>query len=141
MINIDQSLIFQIINFLLLMIILNALLYRPIRSILKERAERIAGLAAEADKVKTEMTQKEQDYRKKLQQARKEGFEQKNLFKLQGQEEEKKLLLEANQKVEAELAQNRKKIAQEVEEAREKLSGEVASFSQEIAHKILGRMI
>jgi len=141
MINIDQSLIFQIINFLLLMIILNALLYRPIRSILKERAERIAGLATEADKVKADMTQKEQDYQNKLQQARKEGFEQKNLFKLQGQEEEKKLLLEANQKVDAELAQNRKKIAQEVKEAREKLSGEVASFSQEIAQKILGRMI
>ena len=76
-----------------------------------------------------------------MQQARKEGFEQKNLFKLEGQEEEKKLLQQANLKIEAELTQNRQKIALQVEEARKKLSGEVASFSQEIAQKILGRTI
>lgn len=141
MINIDQSLIFQIINFLLLMIILNTLLYRPIRNILKQRAEKMALLTNEAAKALSDMTQKDQDYQDKLQQARKEGFEQKNSFKLLGQEEEKKLLQEANQKVEVQLSENRQKIAQLVEEARKKLSGEVASFSQEIAQKILGRTI
>ena len=141
MINVDQSLIYQIINVLLLMLILNALLYKPIRNILKQRAEKVAGLTSEALKAQTDMTQKDQDYQNRLQQARKEGFEQKNLFKLEGQEEEKKLLQIANQKIEAELAQNRQKIAGQVEEARKKLSGEVASFSQEIAQKILGRTI
>ncbi len=141
MINIDQSLIYQIINFLLLLLILNALLYKPIRTILKQRAERVAGLTSEAQKAQADMIQKEQDYRNRLQQARKEGFEQKNLFKLEGQEEEKRLLQQANQKIEAEMTQNRQKIAQQVEEARKTLSGEVASFSQEIAQKILGRKI
>jgi F-type H+-transporting ATPase subunit b len=141
MINIDQSLIYQIINFLLLLLILNALLYKPIRTILKQRAEKVAGLTSEAQKAQADMIQKEQDYQNRLQQARKEGFEQKNLFKLEGQEEEKRLLLQANQKIEAELTQNRQKIAQQVEEARIKLSGELASFSQEIAQKILGRKI
>jgi F-type H+-transporting ATPase subunit b len=141
MINIDQSVIYQIINFLLLMLILNAILYKPIRTILKQRAEKMTGLKSEAQKAQADMIQKDQDYQNRLQQARKEGFEQKNLFKLEGQEEEKKLLQQANQKIEAELTQNRQKIAQQVEEARKKLSGEVASFSQEIAQKILGRKI
>jgi F-type H+-transporting ATPase subunit b len=141
MINIDQSLIFQLVNFLLLMFILNALLYRPIRNILKQRASKIALLEEEAQKAKSEMVKKEQDYQDRLQQARKEGSEQKNQFKLAGQEEEKKLLQQTNQKIEADLTQNRQKIAQQVEEARKKLSGEVASFSQEIAQKILGRSI
>jgi F-type H+-transporting ATPase subunit b len=141
MINIDQSLIYQIINFLLLLLILNALLYKPIRTILKQRAEKVAGLTSEAQKAQADMIQKEQDYQNRLQQARKEGFEQKNLFKLEGQEEEKRLLQQANQKIEVEMTQNRQKIAQQVEEARKKLSGEVASFSQEIAQKILGRKI
>ncbi|MBI4767596.1 MAG: ATP synthase F0 subunit B [Deltaproteobacteria bacterium] len=141
MINIDQSLIYQIINFLLLLLILNALLYKPIRNILKQRAEKVSGLAAEAQKAQADMIQKEQDYQNRLQQARKEGFEQKNLFKLEGQEEEKRLLQQANQKIEAELTQNRQQITRQVEEARKKLSGEVASFSQEIAQKILGRKI
>ncbi len=120
MINIDQSLIYQIINVLLLMLILNILLYKPIRTILKQRAEKVAHLAAEAQKAHSDMIQKDQDYQDRLLQARKDGFEQKNLFKLQGQEEEKKLLQQANQKIEAELAQNRQTIAQQVEEARKK---------------------
>jgi F-type H+-transporting ATPase subunit b len=141
MINIDQSLIFQLINFLLLMVILNSLLYRPIRNILKQRAGKIAQLEEEAQKAHSDMIKKEQDYQDKLQQARRDGFEQKNQFKLQGQDEERKLLQQANQKVESELSQNRQKITQQIEEARKKLSGEVASFSQEIAQKILGRTI
>ncbi len=137
----DQSLFYQIINVLLLILILNTFLYKPIRTILKQRAEKVGGLTSEAQKAHSEMIQKEQDYQARLQQARKEGFEQKNLFKLEGQEEEKRLLQQANLKIEAELTQNRQKIALQVEEAREKLSGEVASFSQEIAQKILGRTI
>jgi F-type H+-transporting ATPase subunit b len=123
------------------MLILNALLYKPIRNILKQRAEKVVGLTSEAQKAQAAMIQKEQDYQNRLQQARKEGFEQKNLFKLEGQEEEKRLVQQANQKIEADLAQNRQKIAQQVDEARKKLSGEVASFSQQIAQKILGRTI
>lgn len=141
MINIDQSLIFQIVNFLLLMLILNTLLYRPIRNMLKQRADKVGLLEEEAKKAQTDRIQKEEDYQNQLQQARKAGFEQKNIFKLQGQEAEKKLFQEANLKAEAELSLNRQKVAQQVEEARKKLSGEVANFSQEIAQKILGRTI
>ncbi len=43
MIEINQSLLIQIINILLLMWILNVLLYKPIRSILKQRSEKLAG--------------------------------------------------------------------------------------------------
>ena len=141
MITIDQSLIYQIINFVLLMLILNAILYKPIRNILKQRAEKVASLTSEAQKAHADMIQKEQDYQDRLFQARKEGFEQKNLFKTEGQDEEKRLIQQANQKIEADLAQNRQIIAQQVEDARKKLSGEVTTFSQEIAQKILGRTI
>jgi F-type H+-transporting ATPase subunit b len=141
MIEINQSLIFQIINLLLLMLILNALLYKPIRTILKNRAEKMASLEAEANKARADLVQKDQDYQNQLQLARKEGFEYKNQLKLAGQEEEKKVLQEAGQQVDAQLDQNRQKIVQQVEAARRKLSAEVSSFSQEIAQKILGRTI
>lgn len=141
MIEINQSLIFQIINLLLLMLILNALLYKPIRTILKNRAEKMAALEAEANKARADLIQKDQDYQNQLQLARKEGFEYKNQLKLAGQEEEKKVLQEAGQQVDAQLDQNRQKIVQQVEAARRKLSDEVSSFSQEIAQKILGRTI
>ena len=53
MISLDITFIFQLVNFLVLMMLLNVLLYRPIRKILADRAAEIAGgheKAAEVDR-------------------------------------------------------------------------------------------
>ena len=41
MLNIDGTLIVQIVNFLVLLLILNFILFRPIRSVLARRADEI----------------------------------------------------------------------------------------------------
>lgn len=141
MIEINQSLLFQIINLLLLMWILNILLYKPIRTILKQRAERLAQLDVEAGAAVSGLAQKEKEFQDRLILARKDGLDQKNQLKLAAQEEEKKLLQEAAQQAEGELAKARQNISQQIEAARGGLTSDLASFSQEIAQKILGRTI
>ena len=78
MIEINQSLLIQIINVLLLMWILNVVLFKPIRTILKQRAEKLALLDSEANAAAIGLSQKEKEYQDQLIQARKEGMEQKN---------------------------------------------------------------
>ena len=141
MIEINQSLLIQIINVLLLMWLLNVILYKPIRAILKQRSEKLALLESEAGAAQKGLTDKEKDYQQRLLAARKEGLDYKNELKLKAQEEEKKLIQEANQKVEGELTQARQKISQQLEAARKSLTGDLSAFSQEIAIKILGRTI
>jgi F-type H+-transporting ATPase subunit b len=141
MIDINLSLFIQLINILLLMWILNILLYKPIRTILRQRAEKKGLLTSECLTAEENLVRKKNEVQEQLQQARKAGMDQKNLLKLDAQEEEKKLLQEANQKVEGELTQARSKIVQQLEAARKSLTGDVAAFSQEIAQKILGRTI
>ena len=46
MVNIDGTLFVQIANFIILIFVLNSVLYRPIRKILKEREEKVNGLDA-----------------------------------------------------------------------------------------------
>jgi F-type H+-transporting ATPase subunit b len=141
MIEINQSLLIQIINVLLLMWLLNVILYKPIRGILKQRGEKLALLEAEAAAAQKGLADKEKDYSERLLAARKEGLDYKNELKLKAQEEEKNLVQAANQKVEGELTQARQKISQQLEAARKSLTGDLSAFSQEIATKILGRTI
>ena len=49
MIQINFTLFIQLINFLVLLFILNAILYKPIRAKLKERAEQMAKDREKAD--------------------------------------------------------------------------------------------
>ena len=49
MVSIDGSLIIQIVNFIFLIWILNVVLYKPIRKVLIQRKEKIAGLEQKID--------------------------------------------------------------------------------------------
>ena len=44
MVNVDVSLLIQIINFIVLIWVLNLVLYKPIRNILIQRKEKVANL-------------------------------------------------------------------------------------------------
>ena len=58
MVSVDGSIVVQIVNFLLLIWILNMVLYKPIRKILLERKEKIAGLQGVIDGSDQEVVEK-----------------------------------------------------------------------------------
>ena len=42
MINLDVAFVFQLVNFLVLVLVLNVFLYKPIRKVLADRAEQVS---------------------------------------------------------------------------------------------------
>ena len=74
MINPDITLIIQMINFLILLFVLNLILFRPIRKIIKERNQIVEDfnndIASLTDNAQESLGQFEQ----KIQEARKEGL-------------------------------------------------------------------
>ena len=103
MIDINTSLIIQIVNFLLIMIVLNFILYRPIRRILQERRETFSGFEVDISDLATRTDQKARDFEALLLAARKDGFLRKDEIKGEGQEEEKKILSAATGEAEAKI--------------------------------------
>ncbi len=63
----------QLINFVAMIIILNALLYKPVRKMLNERTARIEQSMKEAEQVQTQMQQAKSDYEAKIAEARQEA--------------------------------------------------------------------
>ena len=135
----DGSLLIQIANFVFTIWVLNLLLYKPIRKILKQRKEKIDALELSIETSTKDAGEKDEAFLAGIKEARATGVEKKNALVQEAADEEKSILADLNQKTQAELAQVREKIKKEAKTVRESLQKEVDSFAEQISEKILGR--
>jgi F-type H+-transporting ATPase subunit b len=137
----DYTLFIQIANFLLLLVLLNAILYRPIRKILKNRREEMDGFQNKIQDFEGKFS----SYTKRIQEgtseARKEGLKERESLKKNGQEEEKQMLREASSKASLKIGDARKEMDEKLKGVRLSLEREMALFSKELAEKVLGRSL
>ena len=141
MISVDYTLFIQMANFIMLIFILNAILYKPIRKILIERKKKIQGYKEGIEGLQRDASESEETFQAKIGEAKTKGFQEKETLKQTGQEEEKQLISEINQKAQTELEAVRGQIAKDAEVARRGLQRDIKVFSAAIAEKILGRAV
>jgi len=140
-ISADWTLFLQIANFLVLVFILNAVLYKPIRKILADRQAKIRGLEAGISTAENEAVEAENSFKEKMSGARVKGNEEKDKFKQAGEEEQKRIIGEVNEASQKELENVRAQVVKDVEQAKSKLQEEIKGYSAAIAEKILGRAV
>ncbi len=141
MLNIDGTVILQIANFLVLLVVMNIILYKPIRGILAKRNEEMASRQKMIDDYQGRVQDNEEAIESGMVSARKEGHQEKESLKVLGQEEEKGVLQEAGSAVERKLTAAKQEIETKITAARESLESEISGFSNELAEKILGRSV
>jgi F-type H+-transporting ATPase subunit b len=141
MLNIDYSLFIQIANFLFLLILLNIILYRPIRSILIKRKKEMSSTEEIAQDWRRKANKYSEDFEENLSDMKKKGLKEKGEFKNQGMEEEKEMLRHTYSSVEDKIHKTRIEIQDKVSQVRQSLKTELETFSQDLAEKILGRDI
>ncbi len=137
----DWTVIIQIANFLFLIFVLNLLLYRPIRKILKDRREKFKAMQAAIDGATKGAQEKENAVAQAIREARAKGLKEKEALVHQAEEEERRLVEAINTKAQVELAEMRLKIARDAEQVGRSLHSQVEGFAREITRKILGRAV
>ncbi len=140
-ISLDYTLWIQIVNFLLLIFILNFILYKPIMGILEKRKEQIEGSEQEIKELNLTVEQKEARYQEKLRLAKNDALEQKKAIVREGSDSAKAILDGARSEVPKIVEQFEKKVAQEVGDARLALREQSEKIAMEIAQKVMGRSI
>lgn len=141
MLSVDGTLILQIANFLVLLLVLNTILFKPIRKILAEREAQMMSQQKTIDDYLARAQQNEKAIEEGKVAARKEGYAAREVLKGQALEEQKGILREAGAAVEQKLDAAKREIEAKMTAARESLEAQVAGFSKELAQKILGRSI
>jgi F-type H+-transporting ATPase subunit b len=141
MIDIDWTLFVQILNFLVLVFLLNVVLFRPIRKILLARQARLAGLEGDIDGLADSRQGLLGEVDEQLTAARREGLGLREKLRQEGSQAETSLLEQVKKEVDAQWTKVEAKIKKDVGKAREALKAQAEDFAQALATKILGRKL
>lgn len=135
----DKSVIWQIVNFIVLIIVMNLVLYRPIRNVVARRQEKMASLDQSIHMFEQDAVDKDNACVEGIKAARNNGVTQKNALIEEGTQEEKRIIEEIQQKTHKTIAENKAEIAKNAEKAAAELQQEIETFAATIGQKILGR--
>ncbi|HOF04396.1 MAG TPA: ATP synthase F0 subunit B [Syntrophales bacterium] len=141
MVDINLTLFIQMANFLVLIVILNYLLYKPILSILDKRKERLDESENEIKRLNLSVEQKAAEYEEKLRQAKQAALDKKGEILKEAADSAKAIIDEKRGKIPAMLAEFQGRVAKEVDGARQILKSQSEKISAEIAEKVLGRSL
>lgn len=141
MINIDIVLLFQAVNFLLLLFFLNMLLYRPIRKVMADRAAELEAARGKTISVDSDVRDRMTEYELKLREAKTGANEERARMIGAARSEESAILEDARRDAAASLAEIRAAIQKEAAEEEGRLRARAEELSRVISEKVLGRSL
>jgi F-type H+-transporting ATPase subunit b len=130
-----------LVNFLVLVLVLNTFLYKPIRKVLADRAEQIRGAKAKAVEVDQEVQEKVALYEIRLREIKAKAAEERAAMIKEAQAEEAALVGKSRAEATGSLDTIRSRVATEAAAARELLKVQAQALSLEICEKVLGRSL
>lgn len=137
MIDLDYTFFVQLVNFLVILTVLNLILFRPIRGIIKKRAEVMSEKLGSIEDFAAKAEAKLEGYKAALSGARVEAQQVRMSLKAEGVTVESSVLAEAGAEAAEKIAAARKEIDGQKQAALKALRSEVATHAKNVAGKVL----
>jgi len=141
MIDIDITMPIQIANILFLIVIMNIVLYRPVRKILEERQSKIASLNKDIETFNKNAKLRLEDFEQKIREARQSAKTEFDALRTDGQTAASEVVGKIRKEMEATKGEQMKEIQSQFAAAQQALKGQVETFANEMASKVLGRAL
>lgn len=138
MLDLNITFWIQLANFFLALFLLNLLLIRPIREIIKKRNAMFDDIARTADGFHSEAVARLQKYEDELAKARKEAGESREGSKNEALAEMRKIVDSAQRSAMQVLEENRAALRGQTEQALSELRDGIDNFSTRLGKKLLG---
>jgi F-type H+-transporting ATPase subunit b len=141
MIDINSALLYQLVNFLVLLIVLDIVLFKPVRQIMKERELGISSAFGDAKTAQERMQHLLESYNASLAEAKQKAATSYNTIYQQGLDAQRDMIAAERAKAGEMLDKARAEIAATSAVAQADLKKEAERLSQEITSKLLGRVV
>lgn len=141
MITMDVTLLFQMINVIVLMFILNGVLYKPVRQILRDRAEKIKGTQAEIARIQENARLRQEEVDKKMAKASGKAKAALDSARAEAASAGNSKLAAIKAEVEAGKEKKMAEIMSQIETAGKDLHANLDGFAVAMASKILRRSL
>ena len=141
LINLDRSIVIQGINFLLLLLILGKLLYKPLLAKMEERTQAIRKSLEEAQAARAEAERERREHAGKLQAAYAEAQAIRATALKEAGEEQRRLVEAARAEATRLVETARSELVQDVRRARQDLRQEVADLATTVAERLIRKSL
>lgn len=138
MLKFDVTLLVQIVEALILAVILNAILIKPVMSFLEERRRQFKGVEAEINDLLRQVEEGLKNYQEALSSARAEGIAKREALKEEARRLEKEEIQKITREVEALRKEWEAKFNAEFAKLRESMLAQREYFAGLIVEKLLG---
>lgn len=134
-------LITQILNFIILLVILRLLLYKPVLNMLASRRQKIQESLEYADRVKAEAAEQQKEFERKLEETRRETQAAAAAAAQVGEKEREAILAQAREEARKLVEQAKGQIEYERKQMMADLHDEVVRLSLLAAQKVIGQSL
>ena len=141
MIDFNYTLFIQFANFLILLILLNIFLFKPVLNALNKRETTIGSLSGKSKNIKEELESLEKMYDEKMKERKKPILETKETMLGEAHTDSMHIIEKTRAELADELARSKSEIEQDSKNVYESLKMEVEKLSTDVAQKILKRSI
>ena len=139
LISINETLIVQVVGFLVFLFVINRIMFRPLRNVMSDRDIHIERVKRDITQAQKEVASITSQIQQQDAATRKEAMELKDDLEANGSQQAQKIF----QSVKKEIAADRKKVQQEIEvriaEERKAVKKESQDLAMNIIEKIIGR--
>ena len=137
MLDLNITLVFQLVNFFIAIFVLNILLLRPIREIIKKRNGVMDNLASEADSFESQAAERLANYEAELARARQDAGLTREEGRNAGLTEQQGIVGTAQKSARDILADTRRSLRGQAEATLSELRNQVSDFSARLADRLI----
>lgn len=137
MLDLNITLVFQLVNFFIAIFVLNILLIRPIREIIKKRNGVMDDLAGEADSFESQAAERLANYEAELARARQDAGLTREEGRNAGLAEQQGIVGTAQKSARDILADTRRSLRGQAEATLSELRNQVSDFSARLADRLI----
>lgn len=136
-----KSMLFYVVNFLILLGALIGLLYKPVKNMLKKKRENLDDVYAENEKLKAESEAREAEYQKKTEELKLENARIAANAAEAAQQKADALIADAQEQAKNIVAAAKKESATQMEQLKGEYRNSVNNVAVQVAQKLLEREI
>ena len=141
MVTIDITMVIQMINMVVLMFLLNGILYKPIKKILKERSEKMQGMQNDVAKFEENARLRQEEVDAKMSKASGKAKAALDAARAEAQAAGDEKMASIKAEVEEFKEKQLTDINAQIDTAQQELKANLDGFATDMASKILGRAI
>jgi len=141
LISINETLIFQVVSFLIFLFIMNRILIRPLRRVIADRETFIEDVQKDIIDAQGQFEDLTHQIQKQEKAARNEAFKQQAKLEAAGNQQAAEILKSVRKEINASKEQARKDIDRQISAARKHIQKEAEALSKSIIETVLHRSL